>query len=304
MSFPVTTSLKVIKPLQYVQEVVRGTTPASPAFQNAGPIQEFTPNTETNAVNYRMLGSPDLYKVLKTGERFSFDISFNPIDLNLVEYGVNLTGTRNRDHTLTFVLSQEMYPGTGTVLTEHFIKATGCSCDSTSVDISLEAVNVSQTWIANDIPIPTITAGFTTPTYASPITAAPWTGISAGTKSLEHNNIDYVLRGFSCSISHNTDQFQPIGEANVFATIPTIRDISGSFDVLHSGTALQTDTEAVTPRAANVKLNDTGTHYDQLTFTDMYLTSYNETISATATEAKTVSYNFVAKSVVAERVLK
>jgi hypothetical protein len=32
----------------------------------------------------------------------------------------------------------------------------------------------------------------------------------------------------------------------------------------------------------------------------MYLTSYNETISATATEAKTVSYNFVAKSVIAE----
>ena len=76
MSFPVTTSLKVIKPLQYVEEVTRGTTPTSPTFINAGPIQEFTPNTETNAVKYRMLGSPDLYKVIKTGERFSFDITF------------------------------------------------------------------------------------------------------------------------------------------------------------------------------------------------------------------------------------
>ena len=304
MSFPVTTSLKVIRPLQYVEEVTRGTTPTSPTFINAGPVQEFTPNVETNSVNYRMLGSPDLYKVLKTGERFSFDITFNPIDLNLVEYGVNLTGTRNRDDTLTFLLSQSMYPGTGTVLTEHFIIAKGCSCDSTSIDISLEAVNVSQTWIANDIPIPTAAHGLGTPVFASDITDSPWTGISAGTKSLTHNSIEYVLRGFSCTIGHNSDQFQPIGEANVFATIPTIRDISGSFDVLHSGTGLQADAEAVTPRTAVIKLNDTGTHYDQLTFTDMYLTSYNETISATATEAKTVSYNFVAKSVVAERVVK
>ena len=302
MSFPVTTSLKVIRPLQYVEEVTRGTTPTSPTFINAGPVQEFTPNVETNSVNYRMLGSPDLYKVLKTGERFSFDITFNPIDLNLVEYGVNLTGTRNRDDTLTFLLSQSMYPGTGTVLTEHFIIAKGCSCDSTSIDISLEAVNVSQTWIANDIPIPTVTHGLGTPVFASDITASPWTGISAGTKSLVHNSNEYVLRGFSCTIGHNSDQFQPIGEANVFATIPTIRDISGSFDVLHSGTALQADAESVTPRTAVVKLNDaTGGLFDKLTFTDMYITSYNETISATATEAKTVSYNFVAKSVVAER---
>lgn len=298
MSFPVTTSLKVVKPLQYVVETTRGVTPTSPTFVNAGPVQEFTPNTETNSVNYRMLGSPDLYKVLKTGERFSFDITYNPIDKNLISKGTNLDTdvTNNRDQTLTFLLSQMMYPGTGSALTEHYIIAKGCSCDSTSIDISLEAVNVSQTWIANDIPIPTTTHGLGTPTFAGAISASPWTGITAGAKSLTFNSVDYVLRGFSCTISHNTDQFQPIGEANVFATIPTIRDISGSFDVLHSGTALQNDAENVTPRTATVKLStDT-----RLAFTDMYLTSYNETISATATEAKTVSYNFVAKSVVCE----
>lgn len=300
MSFPVTTSLKVQKPLQYVVETTRGVTPASPTFINAGPIQEFTPNTETNSVNYRMLGSEDLYKVIKTGERFSFDITYNPIDRNLISKGINLTSdaTNNREQSLTFLMSQLMYPGTGTDLTEHYIIAKGCSCDSTSIDISLEAVNVSQTWIANDIPIPTETHGLTTPTFASAITATPWTGITAGSKALTHNGTDYVLRSFSCTVSHNTDQFQPLGEANVFATIPTIRDISGSFDVLHSGTDLQQDAEDVTPRTATVKLStDT-----KLSFTDFYLTSYNETISATATEAKTTSFNFVAKSVVCEAI--
>jgi hypothetical protein len=109
---------------------------------------------------------------------------------------------------------------------------------------------------------------------------------------LTHNGNEYVLRGFSITVSHNTDQFQPLGESNVFATIPTIRDISGSFDVLHQNNNLATDCENVTARNAVVKLStDT-----QLTLTDMYLTSYNETISATATEAKTQSFNFVAKS--------
>ena len=37
--------------------------------------------------NYRMLGSPDLYKVIKTGERFSFDITFNPVDKSLLSKG-------------------------------------------------------------------------------------------------------------------------------------------------------------------------------------------------------------------------
>jgi hypothetical protein len=298
MSFPVTTSLRVLKPVQYVVEPVRGTTPNSPTFLNAGPIQEFTPNTETNAVNYRMLGSPDLYKVCKTGERFSFDLTYSPVDRKLLSYGVNLStqdATYNRDKSLTIMLTQEM--NNGGTLGQAWIVARGCTCDSTSIDISLDAVNVSQSWIANDIPIPVFTDPFNTPTYdTTPLTGCPWNGTTAGSKSLTFNGTDYVLRGFSCTVSHNTDQFQPIGESNVFATIPTIRDISGSFDVLHQDNVLATDTENVVARPATVKLSlDT-----KLTFTDMYLTSYNETISATSTEAKTQSFNFVAKSVKCE----
>lgn len=293
MSFPITTSLRVVKPPQYVVELVRGTPPASPTFTHAGPIQEFTPNTETNAVNYRMLGSPDLYKVCKTGERFSFDLSYSPVNRNLLSMGINLDSedaTYNRDKTLTIMLSQQMN-NSGT-LQEAYIVATGCSCDSTSIDVSLDAVSVSQTWIANDIPIPVFTSPFTSPTYAGSISGCPWNGTTANDKLLVHNGNEYVLRGFSITVSHNSDQFQPLGESNVFATIPTIRDISGSFDVLYENNNLATDCEDVIARAATVRLSaDT-----KLTLTDMYLTSYNETISATATEAKTQSFNFVAKS--------
>ena len=294
MSFPVTTSLRVLKPPQFVIETVRGTTPTSPVFTNAGPIQEFTPNTETNSVNYRMLGSPDLYKVCKTGERFSFDLSYSPVDRKLLSMGVNLDtedASYNRDKTLTIMLTQEM--NNGGTLDEAWIVATGCSCDSTSIDVSLDAVSVSQTWIANDIPIPVFADPFTTPTYdVVPLTGCPWNGTSANDKLLTHNSNEYVLRSFSMTVGHSTDQFQPLGTSNVFATIPTIRDISGSFDVLYQDSVLATDCEAVTARAATVKLSaDT-----KITLTDMYLTSYNETISATATEAKTQAFNWVAKS--------
>ena len=298
MSFPITTSLRVLKPPQYVIETVRGETPDSPVFVNAGPIQEYTPNTETNSVPYRMLGSPDLYKVCKTGERFNFDLSYSPVNRNLLSMGINLDtedATYNRDKSLTIMLTQEMN-NAGT-LDEAWIVATGCTCDSTSIDISLDAVNVSQSWVANDIPLPVFADPFTTPTYdVAPLTGCPWNGTSANANILTHNSIEYVLRAFSLTVGHSTDQFQPLGTANVFATTPTIRDISGSFDVVHKDMALQTDCEAVTARAATVKLSaDT-----KLTLTDMYLTSYSETISATSTEAKTISMNFVAKSVKCE----
>ena len=58
------------------------------------------------------------------------------------------------------------------------------------------------------------------------------------------------------------------------------------------------DAEAVTARSAEVKLSED----TKITFTDFYLTSYNETISATSTEAKTLSFNFVAKSAVVEEI--
>ena len=257
MSFPITTSLRVLKPPQYVVETVRGTTPASPTFVKCGPIQEFTPNLETNSVTYRQLGSPDLYKVCKTGERFSFDMAFSPVNRNFMSFGINLASedpTYNRDKSLTIMLTQELN-NAGT-LSEAWIVATGCTCDSTSIDISNDAVNVSQTWIANDIPLPVFTNPFTTPTYdTTPLTGCPWNGTSAGDNILVHNSNEYVLRAFSCTVSQNTDQFQPLGTANVFATTPTIRDISGSFDVVHENSLLATDCENVTARAATVRLS-------------------------------------------------
>ena len=55
-----------------------------------------------------MLGSEDIYKVIKTGERYSYDIAYNPIDKVLLEMGINLTGTNNRYQSVTMLISQMM----------------------------------------------------------------------------------------------------------------------------------------------------------------------------------------------------
>jgi hypothetical protein len=294
MSYPVTTSLLVQKPLQYVKEVTRGTTPTSPTFLSAGAIQDWTPSMTTNSIDYRMLGSEDIYKVIKTGERFSFDIAYNPIEKGLLEYGINLSGTNDRYDSVSMLISQLMNV-TGTN-TEKFILMKGCQCASTTIDVTLEAVGVTQTWIPSDITTPATTAGIGTPAYASAITATPWTGINGGANSLTFNASNTTkVRNFSVTIDNNIDEIQPIGSSTVMWAQPTTRDITGTFDVIYENDNFLADAKTVTARAMSYILDTTGP--TTLTFTDVYLKEYNESISATSTEAKTQSFAWRAKSV-------
>jgi hypothetical protein len=294
LSYPVTTSLLVQKPLQYVKEVTRGTTPTSPTFISAGAIQDWTPSMTTNSIDYRMLGSEDIYKVIKTGERFSFDIAYNPIDKGLLEFGINLSGTNDRYDSVTMLISQLMnVSGTNT---EKFILMKGAQCASTTIDVTLEAVGVTQTWIPSDITTPATTAGIGTPVYASAITATPWTGINGGANSLTFNASNTTkLRNFSVTIDNNIDEIQPIGSTTVQWAQPTTRDITGTFDVIYENDNFLADAKTVTARSMSYILDTTGP--TTLTFTDVYLKEYNESISATSTEAKTQSFAWRAKSV-------
>ena len=294
MSYPVTTSLLTKKNLQYVKEVTRGTTPTSPTLLAAGPIQDWSPTLTTNAVDYRMLGSEDIYKVIKTGERYSFDIAYNPIDTVLLEMGINLTGTNNRYQSVTMLLSQMM--NVAGTLTEKYILMKGCQCATTTIDVTLEAVGVTQTWIPSDITTPATTVGIGTPVYAVAITATPWTGIAGGATSLTFNGANTArLRNFSVTIDNNIDEIQPIGSAQVQWAQPTIRDITGTFDVIYQDDSFLADTKTTTARTMSYTLNTTGP--ETLNFTDVYLKETNESISATSTEAKTQSFAWRAKSV-------
>jgi Phage tail tube protein len=234
-----------------------------------------------------------LYKGIKTREMYDFGISYAPVALdNFFKSMVNLSGTGNRDDFYTIFLSQQQNV-TGT-LTEQYQVARGCGISSITISVKNgELVMIDSDWIANDIAAWVTTSPFTTPTYASAITAVPWSAVNAG--AFTFNGVAYDVRNFSVKIDHNPDRVQVVGQSATTWIQQTTREISIDVDIVYKDTTLQADTKSLTARAATFVLNTVGP--TTLTFTDMYLESYDETVSADSTDAKTVSYSGYAASV-------
>jgi hypothetical protein len=293
MSYPLTTSLRVIKELQWVKEVVRGTTPNAPAFV-AIPTREFSPKISIENIKYRKLGSPDLYKGIKVREMYDFGISYAPIDSTLLKSMINLSGTGNRDDTFTFLISQEQ--NVSNVLTEQYQIARGAGISSVTVSInSGEIVSVESDWIASSVSDWATAHGLTTPTFATTLSAVPWSSTTTGTSPLLFNGLTYDVRNFKMTFNHNPDRVQVVGQSQTTWVTQTIREITVDMDVVYKDTSISADVKTLTARAATFQLNSTGP--TTLTFTELYMEAYDENVSADSTDAKTVSYSGYAKSV-------
>lgn len=293
MSYPITTSLNVVKEVQWVLETTRGTTPLAPTFL-AIPTQEFSPVPEIENIKYRKLGSPDLYKGIKVRELYEFELIYAPIDSTLLQAMINLTGTHNRNNSYTMLLSQ-LHNNAGT-LTEMYQIARGCSPSEVTIIVeSGEVVMVESEWIASTISDWSTTSGLTTPTYASALTATPWSTVTTGTSPLTWNSVSYDVRNFECTINQNPDQVQVIGQTATTWVQPTIREIEFEMEVVWKDTTLQADAKSHTPRTMTMQLNSTVPTV--LTFTEAYIEEYDETVAADETEAKVTTYTGYAQSV-------
>lgn len=294
MSYPITTSLRVIKELQWVKETTRGSTPSSPSFL-ALPTREFGPVPTIENIKYRKLGSPDLYKGIKVRELYDFSLSYAPIDSTILQAMINLSGTHSRDNSYTFLLSQE-HNNSGT-LTEMYQIIRGASIDSVTVNVnSGEVITVDSDWIASTVSDWVTAHGLTTPTFAPALTATPWSTVTTGTSPMTWNAVTYDVRNFSMTVNQNSDRVQVVGQTSTTWVQPTIREITFTMDVVWKDTTLQADTKSHTPRTMVFQLNSTGPI--TLTFTEAVLEEYDETVSAESTEAKVVTYSGYAKSVI------
>ena len=293
MSYPITTSLNVVKELQWVKETTRGSTPSGPSFA-AVPTQEFGPKPSIENIKYRKLGSPDLYKGIKVREVYDFNITYAPIDSNLLQHLINLTGgTHNRDTYYTFLISQ-LHNNAGT-LTEMYQIARGCSVNSVTITVnSGEVVMVDSEWIANSVADWVTAHGLTTPTFASALTATPWSTVTTGSNPLTWNGANYDVRNFTVTVDQNPDRVQVVGQTQTTWIQATTRDITFQMDVVWKDTTLQTDAKAHTPRTMSFQLNSTGP--TTLSFTEAAIEDYDETVNATSTEAKVVRYTGYANS--------
>lgn len=292
MSYPLTTSLQVIKELQWVKELTRGVTPTSPSFA-AIPTREFSPKISSDNIKYRKLGSPDLYKGILVRNMYDFGITYAPIDATLLKYMVNLGATPSREDSFTFFLSQKQ--NVAGTLTEQYQIVTGAVIDNVSISVNTgEIVTIDSQWIANGISTWSSTSGFTTPSFATALSATPWTSVNAGTFEFP-TGTPYDVRNFKVTISQNPDRVFVVGQSQTTWVIPTIREIAIDVDIVFKDTTVQADVKTLTARASKFTLNTVTPTV--LNFTDTYLEAYDETVSADDTKAKTVSYSGFAASV-------
>jgi len=293
MSYPITNSLQVVKELQWVKEATRGTTPSSPTFA-AIPTRTFSPKPSIENIKYRKLGSPDLYKGIKVRELYDFGITYAPIDSTLLKSMVNTGATPSRDDSFTFVISQKH--NSANTLVEQYQIVRGASIGDVTITVaSGDVVIVDSNWIASTISDWATTSGLTGATFSSPLSAVPWSTVTTGVNPLTFNSQTYDVRNFKCAINHNPDRVQVVGQTQTTWVNPTTREISIDMDVVWKDTTLQADTKTLTARAATFQINSVTPTI--LTFTDMYLESYDETVDAESTDAKVTSYSGFAASV-------
>lgn len=283
----------MIKPPQFIEETTYGVTPtASPAFVYCGPLVDMTHNVEIGYLDQRFIGSRDLYNQIQTGVEFSFDITFNPVDEKMINYGLSLpAGTGTIEKSISLAFSQKING------TETFIIYSGCRCDSTDIEITSDAaVEVSQTWLARDRVITqAANAGLTTPNFVDPsevTSLEPWTNLSGTTNANSpltwNTSTNYVdVNSFSCSITNNLERIKPNGQKINKFVEPTLRDIEWEFATWLKDLVFQG--EAVTPPTGGRAMEYTlkaGTGGFKLVFAGARINSETSSDATSATESK------------------
>ena len=287
--YPITTSLKIVKELQHVKEIIKGSTPTNPNF-TAIPTLEFTPTITGTNVNFIKLGNADITKSITDTTDYNLSITYAPISSTLLESMVNLTGTDNRENSFTFLLSQQ-HNNAGT-LTEQYQIARGCNISSVTISVtSGEFVTVNSEWFATSINDWSASHGLSgTPVFGSALTTVPWSALTTGPSPLTFNGLSYDIDNFSCTINHNTERVHPLTTNNATRIDPRIRDITIEVDIVYKNNIISQDVKTLTPRSMIMNLHNESGDITTVEFEDVYLESYDETVNAESTDAKVISY--------------
>lgn len=226
---------------------------------------------------------------------YDVSIAYSPVDSTLLKSMINLSGAQSRDDFFTFVVSQKLN-NAGT-LTEMYQVLRGMGISDVTISVKDgQLVEVTSNWVANTLSQWATTSGMTTPTFASALSAVPWSSTTTGTSPLTFNGVQYDVRSFTAKINQNPDRVQVVGQNTTTWIQQTTREVTLDMEIVYKDTSVSTDAVNLTPRAMTFQLNSTGP--TTLTFTDVYLEKYDEDLSADSTKAKTVSYSGFAASVV------
>lgn len=281
MSYNWTGAWEVIDELQSVEETTYGQTPSSPAFSLFAHNTDIVENSENRAIDYRKIGSRDMYKALKTGELHSFQVRYSPHNTAALRLGSELPGgTGTNGVSRSFVKTQKI-DVSGT-LTKKWFRMLGARCDRLEMEISDAGFNVVQNFVCQDIPAEVAADPFTTPTYASADTTAPWTNISAGQDPFTVNSLVVDTPRIKWTVEHPMDLIRPNGYTKIKNCVPTNRIISVEFDTWKKDGVMKADMVSMTARAASYTIFSGKT----ISMTDLYLKRYSKSQKSTDNKAE------------------
>lgn len=236
----------IVKPPQYVEETTIGVPPAAPTFKMAGNLQTLAVSRTDQVLDTRFVGSRDIGSSVQLGLEHGIDLSYIPSDLTLMKYGTEYpSGTGTSASSLTIVESVLLNG------VEKYIEFLGCVCDKISVKISRAAgISVTQTFFAKNAVdyASALAAPITTPTFGTPSTADPWTGITSGPDPLSWNAVTYPIREFNFDVAQNAIKLETNGTPSFEYAAPGNRDITFSFGTWNKDGVLLGDMSALTNR--------------------------------------------------------
>jgi tail tube protein len=249
-------------------------------------------STEIGSITYRQIGSRDFYALIKTGEEYSFEVTYNPIGVDLIKRGIDLpNGTGTIEKSLTILMSFKLNN------VENYIMFKGAVTNNIEVEISNDAaIEVTQEFFCRDITVPATTHGLTTPTFAATPTAAPWTHLSPGSGPFTFHGASTDVDNFNFSVNHNLTRVKPTGELTAKFVGPTLRDIEWEFNTWFKDTFPISETKALTPGAMAYKLASVADGSHQVSFTDAYSEAYETSFSTSSTDFTMLTLSGRAKS--------
>jgi len=303
------TKADIIKPLQFIGEGNRvttpalyGVTPASSTFILVGNNIEINPQPDVQHSDTMVLGKEDLIGAVKTMSNYTFSFRWEPIDTAIMAYIIDDTvanggtgGIGSPDESLSFTWSERING------TEFFNHVRGFTPTSLTVSLERGKWSAEMAGIAQDITIRSTTDGNTTPTYvAVETTSDPRGHLDITSTPFTWNSLNFGERRFSLSVTRDIAIQDVNGTADILFARPSTRNISFSTDVFSgspaaSETALLTDYEDKTARAASYVFSASPSK--TFTFANAIITSYNRVAAAGTTDSVIESITARAESI-------
>lgn len=304
MSFKPTGAPDVVKPPQFVEEIVEGTLPLNDGLPTAGPtifrscglVTALGKDIDVQMTTLRPLGFYDTQRQIKLGEQQTSTIQFHPFNFELMRYGLNTpnlttpgnpgSGTKNSTVGVSIsILMSALIDGV-----ELYRIYKGVKFASMSIEISkANGFVVSMPFRAK-----TITDWVAMPSFAPAATFAslpagePWSGITSGPDPLKINTVAYPTTSFTADFDMGMNYFESNGNVTFDFSKAFKRDISLSFDTLVKNNVLIGDLTAFDTNTVEYTIHSTGPK--RLTFNNVRFNNYAAPLEGDSTNFATETF--------------